>query len=145
MFLLRNDFYKTTLCRYWMKGDCYAGNSCRHAHGTLELRTPVGLSAIRTQRLSEHPSDMVVACEDLESEEPRLSLKGTPLWGPTALSLLDESSPPPPSGGVDLDPDLIASIARALKAFCLNSTSTKSSQPRLPSEPTALFPDGEPF
>lgn len=32
------DFYKTSLCKYWVESVCYAGATCRHAHGDAELR-----------------------------------------------------------------------------------------------------------
>lgn len=33
-----DDFYKTSLCKYWLNSVCYAGPLCRHAHGDAELR-----------------------------------------------------------------------------------------------------------
>lgn len=34
----RHPCYKTKLCRYYMRGNCTAGNLCSFAHGEEELR-----------------------------------------------------------------------------------------------------------
>eukprot|EP00919_Chromeraceae_sp_WS-2016_P025983 GHVR01061422.1.p1 GENE.GHVR01061422.1~~GHVR01061422.1.p1 ORF type:complete len:172 (+),score=45.46 GHVR01061422.1:242-757(+) len=32
------DYFKTAICRFWSVGSCPQGMSCRHAHGTHDLR-----------------------------------------------------------------------------------------------------------
>ena len=34
--------YKATLCQFYLKGPCKNGDKCSYAHGTSELRTPMG-------------------------------------------------------------------------------------------------------
>lgn len=38
------QFFKSTLCQFYLKGHCKTGESCSYAHGTSELRTPKGNS-----------------------------------------------------------------------------------------------------
>jgi Zinc finger C-x8-C-x5-C-x3-H type (and similar) len=33
-----DSVFKTALCRFWLQGKCSLGSSCRHAHGTDEIR-----------------------------------------------------------------------------------------------------------
>ena len=34
--------FKATLCQFYLKGPCKNGDKCSYAHGTSELRTPMG-------------------------------------------------------------------------------------------------------
>ena len=34
--------YKATLCQFYLKGPCKNGDKCNYAHGTSELRIPMG-------------------------------------------------------------------------------------------------------
>ncbi|EDO07950.1 Zinc finger C-x8-C-x5-C-x3-H type domain containing protein [Babesia bovis T2Bo] len=49
-----DGFYKTYLCKYWQNGYCKAGNMCRYAHGTEELRNKDELASM------EHTNEGVV-------------------------------------------------------------------------------------
>ncbi|EER19790.1 hypothetical protein Pmar_PMAR012234 [Perkinsus marinus ATCC 50983] len=68
------EVYKTSLCRFWLKGKCGPAVNCRHAHGededkTLESYNDMGTDSDDIDKLTEklyHLIDELAGCPELK-------------------------------------------------------------------------------
>ena len=60
------EFFKTSLCKFWPRGLCTAGESCRHAHGSSELRNSTNMLFMSGKLLNNANSVSVLDESDSE-------------------------------------------------------------------------------